>query len=231
MTSFIKQLQEAKTEGKKLLAILIDPEKFDPFGAPEFVRGLPKETTHLFIGGSTVPPGLTERTIAALKLCTAMPLVLFPGDYTQIAPQADALLFLSLVSGNNPEYLIGQQRKATRLLNGNRLEVVPTAYILIDGGNTSAVSQVTATKPMSQEEPEEIALLALTSQFLGKQCIYLEAGSGALYPVLDSIVSLVAKRTSLPLIVGGGIKNNLQKELAYTAGATMVVMGTAFENQ
>lgn len=231
MTSTLKSLQDAQKSKVPLLAVLIDPDKFDWFNAPEFVRKLPLQTTHLFIGGSTVQPGATKRVISALKTCTALPLVLFPGDYSQIDNQADALLFLSLLSGDNPEYLIGQQIKAVPKLQHNHLEVIATGYILIDGGNESAVSRVTNTKPISQDDVSLICDISSAAQYMGKSCIYLEAGSGAKYPVQPEIVKQVVSKIDIPVIVGGGIKSAEQLEAAYAAGAAMVVMGTAFENE
>ncbi|MEP2936246.1 MAG: geranylgeranylglyceryl/heptaprenylglyceryl phosphate synthase [Gilvibacter sp.] len=229
MTSTLQSLQTAQKSKTPLLAILIDPDKFDPFSAPEFVRNLPITTSHLFIGGSTVEPGATKRVVSALKTCTALPLVLFPGDYSQIDGQADALLFLSLLSGNNPEYLIGQQIKAVPRLQHNQLEVIPTGYILIDGGNDSAVSRVTNTTPIDQNEQDLICDTAMAAQYMGKRCIYLEAGSGAIHPVRPEIIEQVVSKVDIPVIVGGGIRADHQLQAAYQAGATMVVMGTVFE--
>ena len=229
MTSTLESLQKAQQSKCPLLAILIDPDKFDSFSAPEFMRKLPKNTTHLFVGGSTVVPGATQRVVGALKSCSAMPVVLFPGDYSQIDPEADALLFMSLLSGENPEYLIGQQIKAVSRLQHNHLEIIPTGYILIDGGHQSAVSRVTQTKAIPQQEINLICDIAQAAQFMGKRCIYLEAGSGASFPVQPEIIKKVTSKVDIPVIVGGGIRSNEQIIAAYKAGATMVVMGTAFE--
>lgn len=230
MHSVIQNILQAKAAGKKLLAILVDPDKFDPAIAPEFMRGLPKNATHIFIGGSTVNQGETQELVKAFKSCTAMPLVLFPGDYTQLAPQANAVLYLSLLSGSNPEYLVGQQLKAVPFLNKNKLEVIPTGYILIDGGNESAVAKVTQTEPLSQEASEQIVSTAKMSEYLGKQLVYLEAGSGAQIPVAPDIIKQVREVLNIPLVVGGGIRTQEQLQIAYQAGADMVVMGTAFES-
>ncbi len=230
MISILQSLKTAKESKSPLLAILIDPDKFDSFSASVFVRSLPRATTHLFVGGSTVEPGATQLVVAALKSCTAKPVVLFPGDYSQIDPEADALLFMSLLSGGNPEYLIGQQIKAVSRLSDNHLEVIPTGYILIDGGHISAVSRVTGTNAIPQENIDHICDIALAAQFMGKSCVYLEAGSGAVIPVNSEIIKQVASKITIPIIVGGGIKSEAQLEAAYNAGATMVVIGTAFED-
>ncbi len=223
--SFLKRI--AKNE--KQLAILIDPDKFTISDTNSFLNKIPKATTHLFVGGSTVKNDETEKIVKALKTETKLPIFLFPGDYSQITPKADVLLFLSLLSGRNAEYLIGQQVKSISKLKNSSLEIISTGYILIDGGNDSAVSKVTKTKPLSQKNIEYIVDTALAGQFMGAKLIYLEAGSGAKFPVKPEIISEVKKAINIPLIVGGGIRTEEQKQAAYKAGADMVVMGTAFE--
>lgn len=223
--SFLKRIDEKE----KQLAILIDPDKFNSSETKSFLKKLPKKTTHLFVGGSTVANGETEATVKALKAETKLPIFLFPGDHSQITPFADALLFLTLLSGRNAEYLVGQQIKSISKLKDSSLEIISTGYILIDGGNDSAVSKVTNTEPLPQENIENIVHTALAGQFMGAKLIYLEAGSGAKFPVKPEIISEVKKAINIPLIVGGGIKTEAQKNTAYEAGADMVVMGTAFE--
>ena len=217
-------------EQNRQLAILIDPDKFDPATASQFLDRIPEDTTQLFVGGSEVAHGETEKLVITLKTLTDLPVVLFPGDHSQLCPQADSVLFLSLYSGNNPEYLIGQQRKAVAFLKAAELEVVPTAYLLIDGGHSSAVARVTKTEPLSQNKSGQIVEVALAAQYCGARCIYLEAGSGAQIPVDPKVISAVKEAVNLPLIVGGGIRSEAQKEAAYLAGANLVVMGTTFEN-
>ncbi|MGO3183997.1 MAG: geranylgeranylglyceryl/heptaprenylglyceryl phosphate synthase [Aequorivita sp.] len=225
--TFLKSI--AKKENQ--LAILIDPDKFDVSETFSFLNKIPKETTHLFVGGSTVANGETEETVKALKAETKLSVFLFPGDYTHITPLADVLLFLTLLSGRNAEYLIGQQIKSISKLKDSALEIIPTGYILIDGGNDSAVSKVTKTEPLSQKNIETIVHTALAGQYMGAKFIYLEAGSGAKFPVNSKVILEVRKAINIPLIVGGGIKTELQKRTAYDAGADMIVMGTAYENQ
>ncbi|QQX77367.1 MULTISPECIES: geranylgeranylglyceryl/heptaprenylglyceryl phosphate synthase [Aequorivita] len=226
---FYENLQKSVSEKEKQLAILIDPDKFEVSEANSFLKQIPKETTHLFVGGSTVANGETEETVKALKAETRLPIFLFPGDHSHITPLADALLFLTLLSGRNAEYLVGQQIKSISKLKNSSLEIISTGYILIDGGNDSAVSKVTNTEPLPQENIENIVHTALAGQFMGAKIIYLEAGSGAKFPVKPEIISEVKKAINIPLIVGGGIKTEAQKNTAYEAGANMVVMGTAFE--
>ena len=217
------------SEGEKSLAILIDPDKFSTSDTASFLQQLPTKTTHLFVGGSTDANGHTEATVKALKNHSQLPIILFPGDHTQITKFADAILFLSLLSGRNPEYLVGQQLKAVEKLKESKLEVIPTGYILVDGGTESAVARVSNTKPLSQDAVSTIVHTAMAGEFMGAKLIYLEAGSGAINPVRPEIISEVKKAINIPLIVGGGIKTKAQKQAAYKAGADLIVMGTAFE--
>lgn len=229
-TTLYNSIATAHTNGLKLLSVLIDPDKFNLSLAKDLLDRIPTETTHLLIGGSTVAPGKTEETIEAIKYLTNLPIILFPGDVDQVVPQADALLFLALLSGDNPEFLIGQQRKAVPKLRNSQLEVIATAYLLIDGGKTSAVERVTQTKPLEQNDVQQIKDTAKAAEYLGFKLIYLEAGSGATSPVSVKIIKEVTQDVSIPVIVGGGIRSQSQMEAAFAAGATMVVMGTAFEN-
>lgn len=221
---------EAYKNKNKLLAILIDPEKFALENMASFLRNLPSQTTHIFVGGSTVPEGSTASLIKEIKLYTAKPVILFPGDVSQITETADGLLFLSLLSGRNPEYLIEQQVKAVPKLRGSQLEVISTGYILINGANESAIARVTNTQPIDQIDIKAIVDTAKAGELMGAKLMYLEAGSGAKVPVSPKIINAVKKELAIPLIVGGGIKTKEQMEQAYNAGAIMIVMGTAFEN-
>lgn len=214
---------------QRLLAVLIDPDKFEATETSSFLKKIPSFTTHLFVGGSTVEKGKTDACIERLKQLTSLPVIIFPGDHSQITPLADALLFLSLISGRNPEYLIEQQVQAVDRLQEIDLEVIPTGYILVDGGRECAVQRVSNTLPMSQERPNDIVKTALAGEFSGKKLIYLEAGSGANKPVSAEIIKAVKNAVSIPVIVGGGIRTSEQLEAAYIAGANMVVVGTAFE--
>lgn len=228
---FYHSFSDAALQGKKLLAILIDPEKFDVNDTVDFLNRIPTSTTHLFVGGSSDKDGNLEKVVHHLKKQTRLPVFLFPGDYSQISSEADAILFLSLLSGRNPEYLIGQQVKSIPKLIDISIEVIPTAYLLIDGGTDSSVSKISQTLPMPQENIEAIVHTALAGQFMGAKLVYLEAGSGANISVKEEIVKEVKKFLKIPLIVGGGIKSEKQMKNIYSAGADMVVMGTAFEKK
>lgn len=229
MKNIYQDLLKAKAKGKKLLAILIDPEKFQAEKTLSFLEKIPKATTHFFVGGSIATYTQTNDVIVELNKHTSLPILLFPGSSEQISENADALLFLSLLSGDNPEYLIGQHIKAVPKLRKTTLEIIPTAYILIDGGRESAVQRVSKTKPILQSDIEKIKDLAVASLFLGKKLLYLEAGSGAVNRVGNQVIEEVKSVTNLPLIVGGGIRSAKELQQVYQSGADMVVIGTAFE--
>lgn len=231
MPDLYQEILLACREKRKLLAILVDPEKFEKTKAAVFVENLPKETTHLFIGGSTVPAGETAEAVKAIKAVTRLPIIIFPGDHSQITEEANALLFLSLISGRNPEYLIGQQVKAVKNLKSSRLQIIPTGYILVDGGKKCAVQEVSKTIPIAGNDVETVVHTALAGEFLGKKLIYLEAGSGAIVPVSEEIISAVKAAINIPLVVGGGIRTFQQQQAAYRAGADLLVMGNYFEEE
>ncbi len=231
MTSIYENILQEISSRKQLLAILIDPENFQTKNCVIFLKSLPKQVTHLFVGGSTSESNKSYHTIQCLKKFSKLPLILFPGDANQISDAADAILFLSLLSGRNPEYLIEQQLKAVPILKNTNVEIIPTGYILIDGGKESAVERVSKTKPILQSQTEKIIDTALAGQYLGKKLIYLEAGSGALHRVNNKIISEVKRAIQIPLLVGGGITSAKDLFEVFHAGADMVVIGTAFENQ
>jgi phosphoglycerol geranylgeranyltransferase len=230
MGTIYQDILKSKKNRAPGLAILIDPEEFDSSTTRSFLSTLPAHTTHLFVGGSTATGDECENVTRHLKQHTTLPVIIFPGSYKQVNAHADALLFLSLLSGRNPEYLIGQQVKAIPHLMNLDLEVIPTAYLLIDGGNESAVARVSETKPMRQDDVEAIVNTVIAGAYMGAKLVYLEAGSGALYPVNTNIIRSIRKAIDLPLIVGGGIRTVEQVEKIKKAGADMIVMGTAFES-
>ncbi|MGB2129349.1 MAG: geranylgeranylglyceryl/heptaprenylglyceryl phosphate synthase [Flavicella sp.] len=221
-------IQKAKKQGKKLLALLLDPDKIQDASSEQLQKTLADPRIDLiFVGGSSVETNATDHFIEGIK--TDKPVVLFPGDTTQISDKADALLFLSLLSGDNPEYLIHQQRKAAPILENTNLEIIPTGYILVDGGKETAVQRVSKTKPIAQDDTDKIVHTAMAGVYLGKQLLYLEAGSGALQAIHADIIEKVSTKTNIPVIVGGGIRSKESLRAAYMAGADIVVIGTAFE--
>jgi phosphoglycerol geranylgeranyltransferase len=229
--SVLDFIQKASKKGEKLLAILLDPDKTSLEEIPSISKRIESLNAHfIFVGGSFVENGITNIFVQKLKENTQIPIVLFPGDYSQLTNYADALLFLSLLSGRNPEYLIEQQIKSVPFLKNSTLEIIPTGYILIDGGTQSSVLKVSKTTPIAQENIELAVSTAVAGMYKGKQLIYLEAGSGAKTVVNTQLISEVKKNITIPLIVGGGIKSREQLNNAYKNGADLVVIGTAFEN-
>jgi putative glycerol-1-phosphate prenyltransferase len=220
----------AMKEGRKLLAILLDPDKMNHDTLVETITNINNSTVDfIFVGGSSVEEKATDKLVLKIKELTTLPIVLFPGNYQQITSHADAILFLSLISGRNPEYLINQQVKAVPYLQKSDLEVIPTGYILIDGGKETAVQKVSETKPIVADNIDEITQTAIAGMYMGNKLIYLEAGSGALNPVDPSVIKSVTKNLNIPLIVGGGIRSRNELFQAYKNGADVVVIGTAFE--
>jgi putative glycerol-1-phosphate prenyltransferase len=231
MSSIYKDILLSKAKKKKLLAVLIDPEKVILSSISELFDKIHQSiATHIFVGGSTDENHQTEKVVTTIKKVTSLPVILFPGDVNQITNKADGILFLSLLSGRNPEYLIEQQIKSVPILSKSDLEIIPTGYVLIDGQRETAVQKVSNTKPIPQSETKLIIDTALAGQYSGKKLIYLEAGSGAIVPADSTMINLVANSLQIPLIVGGGIKSKQQLNDAFNAGADMVVIGTAFEN-
>lgn len=229
--SILVNIQKSSKKGEKLLAILLDPDKTKLDEISIISKRIENiKANFIFVGGSFVKKGVTGIFVEKLKEHTNIPIVLFPGDYSQVTNNADGLLFLSLLSGRNPEYLIEQQIKAVPFLKDSNLEIIPTGYILIDGGINSSVLKVSKTTAISQNNIQLAVETAVAGMYKGKQLIYLEAGSGAKTVVNEKLISEVKKNISIPLIVGGGIKTKEQLNTAYNNGADLVVIGTAFEN-
>ncbi len=230
MTSIYKKIKASAKNNNKLFAVLIDPEKVVFEDIYNFIKKVNNSiATHIFVGGSTVEDNLTKAIVEEIKRYTQIPIVLFPGSISQIADNAHALLFLSLISGRNPEYLIGKHVESVSELKHSNLEVIPTGYILIENGKETSVEKVTQTTPISRNNIQKIVDTAKAGEFLGMKLIYLEAGSGALEPITSNIISAVKKELKIPLIVGGGIKTKKQLDEAYNSGADLVVIGSAFE--
>lgn len=231
LLSIHEQILEAKKNRQKLLAILLDPDKIVWEQLDHLLDKINESlATHIFVGGSIVQSTILEDLIAQLKQKTNLPVIIFPGDPSQISPQADAILFLSLLSGRNPDYLIEYQVQAAPILKKTNLEVISTGYILIESGNETAVARVSKTEPLNRENFDLALATAQAGEMLGNKLIYLEAGSGAKKPVPLEMIALIAQNIEIPVIVGGGIVDLHGIKEAYNAGADLVVIGTAFEN-
>lgn len=225
------QILSFRKKAQKLLAILIDPDKVtveDISVLTEKINQSP--ATYIFIGGSSFDGNHLCELVALLKQKTTLPILIFPGNSTQISAEADGILFLQLLSGRNPDYLIEHQINAVPILEQTNLEIISTGYILIESGSETAVQRVSKTKPLDRNNYDYAAQTAKAGELIGNKLIYLEAGSGAQKAVPLKMISMVAKRISVPLIVGGGIRSKKGIEDAFNAGADMVVIGTAFEN-
>jgi len=231
MQNIYNEILQSKKERKKLLAILLDPDKISRDSLQNIIPKINQSpATHIFIGGSLVLTNNIDEIIKELKQKTTLPILLFPGNPSQISIEAHGILFLTLLSGRNPDFLIEHQVKAAPILKKTNLEIISTGYILIDGGNQTAVASVSKTIPLPRHNSDIAVATALAGEFLGNKLVYLEAGSGANLSVPLETISLVSKNIGIPLIVGGGIKDVQGIEDAYAAGADLVVIGTAFEN-
>ncbi len=228
----IKQrLQQLKQEGKKAFAVLIDPDDIQPEKIVELAQRCNAAKVDLVLfGGSLMLSDQMERCINAFKSVSKIPVILFPGSPAQVCPAADALLFLSLVSGRNAELLIGQQVVAAPVVKASGLEVLSTGYILVDGGVPTTVSYMSHSSPIPRNKPDIALCTAWAAELMGQSIIYMDAGSGAQYPISTEMIRKVSKNIEIPLIVGGGIKDVAGVRAAFEAGAQVVVVGNAIEN-
>lgn len=223
-SDFIKELNS----GKGILAVLIDPDKYDPV----LVQMIERCHVHcILVGGSGLRKNNFNATVNDIKKRTTKPVVIFPGDEQQISSKADGILFLSLVSGRNPEYLIGIQSKTAPIIRKKKLLHLPTAYVVINGGKVSATEKVTGTKGLPAKNNRLIVNTCLAAEMLGFMSVYLEAGSGAKNTVPVSAIKKVKKELSIPLMVGGGVDSVQKAKKILNAGADMLVVGNALEER
>jgi len=229
--NLLKTLQQKHKENKKSIAVLVDPDKAEDPGRLLHLINLANENCvdYFFVGGSLVTSANLSDVVKKIKENAAIPVVLFPGNAIQVDASADALLFLSLISGRNPELLIGQHVVAAPILKNTRLEIIPTGYMLINSGKITSVAYISNTMPIPDDKYSLAASTALAGQMLGLQTIYIDAGSGADKEISPRMIGSVRKSVTIPLIVGGGI-NSAQKAIAaLEAGADMIVVGNALE--
>lgn len=224
-------LQKAKKNNDKLLAILLDPDKIELDSIKGIVQKINNSKADLiFIGGSLLFKNILDEFVGVVKQHTELPILLFPSSAIQISNNADGILFLQLISGRNPEYLISNQVIAAPLLKQTNLEVISTGYMLIESGRETTASYISNTKPIPSHKPEIAMATAMAGEYIGNKLIYMDGGSGALNPIPTKLISKVAKNVDLPIIIGGGLKTKEAIQAVYDAGATVVVIGTAFEN-
>ncbi len=215
---------------KKQVVALIDPDDYTEEKLISTIRHLDQfHLSFILLGGSLVSDYI-QRTILIIKKYTSIPVVLFPGSLLQIADNADAIFLLSLISGRNPDLLIGNHVLAAPILKKSGIEVIPTGYILVGNQDGSSVRYISNTQPVPSEKKEIAAATAMAGEMLGHKLIYLEGGSGASEPINDKLISEVKKNINLPLIVGGGIRTKEQTSRVFDAGADIVVVGTAIED-
>lgn len=233
MMAILNFIETSNQSNKKLLAVLIDPDKIKSeellrqfIGSCEYAK-----VDLIFIGGSLLINDFLTESIQTIKSNTKIPVVIFPGSPLQISGKADAILFLTLISGRNPELLIGNHVIAAPYLKKTGIEILPTGYILIDCGNATTVSYISNTLPIPFDKPEIASCTAMAGEMLGLKLIYLDGGSGAQKPISKKCIETVKSQVNLPIIVGGGIKSLEGANNAWEAGATIVVIGTAFENE
>jgi phosphoglycerol geranylgeranyltransferase len=230
METIYSQIIIAKSLNKKLLAILLDPDVIHWETIDNLTHKISTSpATHIFVGGSHVDSNRIDELIIYLKQTLTLPIVLFPGNPSQISNKADGLLFLSLLSGRNPDFLIEHQVNAVPIIQKTHLEVISTGYILIESGTKTAVETVSKTKPLDRNNADYVLQTAQAGVYMGSKLIYLEAGSGAKLNVPTAIIEKVARNINIPLLVGGGLRSKQSITEAYNAGATMVIIGTAFE--
>ena len=226
MTIFSKYFSKKS----KILAILIDPEKQSKDGLRSLAEKINASSIDLIFVGSSLSSQSYHPDIELIKSKTEKPVILFPGNRLQLSKNADALLNLSLISGRNANLLIGEHVRSALFLKQSGLEVIPTGYILIDGGKKTSVEYMSNTQSIPRDKSDIALATALAGEYLGLKCIYLEAGSGAKLTVPNEMIQILAKNTTIPIICGGGIHSQKEIQDKWKAGANIVVVGSAFEN-
>ena len=225
-------LAQLSQPGKRSIAVLIDPEKCADDKALKMLleKASFAKIDFLFIGGSTVTRKEFDKAINLIRNLTKIPLVIFPGSAQQISSKADAILYLSLLSGRNPDFLIGHHIQSATELYDMDIEVIPTAYLLIDGGTQSSVAYVSQTTPIPRDQKSIVKQTAIAGKLMGKSLIYLDAGSGAKFNVPSSMIEELTF-LNIPIIVGGGIRDTNTIRNLHDAGANVVVIGNKIEDE
>lgn len=219
-----------KQQKKKALAVLLDPDKVETTAFNHFLYNcVENRVDFFFVGGSLITNNIMAEMIESIHSQTNIPVIIFPGNSLHIEPSADGILLLSLISGRNPDYLIGQHVIAAPILKQSGLEILSTGYILVDSGRQTTVSYISNTTPIPHDKPDIAACTAIAGELLGLKLIYLDGGSGAMYPVSPKMIRRVSENIDAPLIVGGGINSAEKAHDALEAGADIIVIGNAFE--
>jgi phosphoglycerol geranylgeranyltransferase len=217
--------------GKKAFAVLLDPDKLNPEILENRIALINSSTVdYVFVGGSLISSDNMSFVLSELKEKTFIPKIIFPGNGLHINDLADGILLLSLISGRNSDFLIGQHVISAPILKRSKLEKISTGYMLVDGGKPTTVSYISNTIPLPNNKPDIAAATAIAGEMLGLNLIYLDAGSGAQIPVSEAIISTVKKNIEVPLVVGGGINTIQKASKALAAGADIIVVGNAIED-
>lgn len=226
----LSYIVQAKQQGKKLFALLIDPDHHRAEDIiPAIERAVESGVDLFFVGGSLLVNDSLAQCVKLVKQRTNKPVVLFPGDQLQVDAQADALLLLSVISGRNPEMLIGRHVLAAPRLKASGLELISTGYMLIDSGRPTTASYMSGTMPIPHNKPDIAACTAMAGEQLGLKCIFMDGGSGAQNPVSDDMIRAVRSSIDVPLIIGGGLRSAEAVRAKFEAGANVVVVGNALE--
>jgi phosphoglycerol geranylgeranyltransferase len=216
-------------EKRKMFALQVDPDKFNDGTLIRIGKAAGRNGIDFILAGGSLISNPIEHVVRILKENCDVPVILFPGNVMQISDNADGIFLLCLISGRNPEYLIGNHVIAAPVLKKSRLEIIPTSYVLIENGRLTSVEYISNTKPIPADKVELAVATAMAGEMLGHKLLYLEAGSGAIEPVKTNLIREVKKNISIPLIVGGGIQKPDQVKAIYDAGADVIVIGTALE--
>lgn len=230
--TLINSIFQGLKKRRKFFAVLIDPDTVTKNSLKKTLSICNKANVDfILVGGSLITNGKFEDTLTVLKKEAKMPVIIFPGNMLQVSPKADGILLLSLISGRNPDLLIGKHVISAPVLRKSGLEILPTGYMLIDGGRITSVSYMSHTTPIPSDKEQIAMSTALAGEQLGLKLIYMDAGSGALKPVPASMIKTVKDNISIPLIVGGGIRTVPAATEACKAGADIVVVGNAAEKK
>ncbi len=228
--SLYTSLQHKKDKGEKSFAVLIDPDKVTPSSIDSLMKLVnDAKVDYLLVGGSLVISNRLDEVVLQIKKQSSIPVILFPGSPSQITPHADALLYLSLISGRNPELLIGQHVISAAAVKQSGLEIMSTGYMVIDGGAPTTVSYISNAAPIPADKNEIAMCTAMAGEMLGMKLIYMDAGSGAKRAITESMIEAVSHVIEAPLVIGGGIKDPEKAYLNCKAGADVIVIGNAIE--
>ena len=225
-----KELLERKQKGQKSFAVLIDPDKVNPPAIEQLVKlSVDAGVDYFLVGGSLVISNQLDEVVQQIKAACDIPVILFPGSPSQVSKYADGLLYLSLISGRNPELLIGQHVISAPFVKQSGLEIISTAYMVVDGGAPTTVSYISNAAPLPSDKNEIAMCTAMAGEMLGMKVVYMDAGSGAKRPISESMIQAVAQQIEAPLIIGGGITDPEKAYRNCKAGADMIVIGNAIE--